>query len=88
MVLILMSTASPAASAAPSYTQVKAVSVGTPDRWDYLTFDPSTDRLHLSHGDRVDVLDGNTGAILDSVKGMPGGTHGIGIVNGPGQGLY
>jgi YVTN family beta-propeller protein len=84
--LALISAAAPAESATPTYTQVKAVGVGAPDRWDYLTFDPSTDRLYLSHGDRVDVLDGNTGAVLGSVKGMPGGTHGIGIVDVLGKG--
>jgi YVTN family beta-propeller protein len=84
--LMLVSTALPAASAAPAYKQVKAVAVGAPDRWDYLTFDRQTGRLYLSHGDRVDVLDGNTGAILGSVQGMPGGSHGIGIVNALGKG--
>jgi YVTN family beta-propeller protein len=86
MALALILTSLPAESATPTYKQVKAVAVGAPDRWDYLTFDPSTNRLYLSHGDRVDVLDGNTGAILGSVKGMPGGTHGIGIVDALGKG--
>jgi YVTN family beta-propeller protein len=82
----LVSMPRPAEGATPRYTQVKAVAVGAPDRWDYLTFDPQTGRVYLSHGDRVDVLDGNTGALLGSVKGMPGGTHGIGIVDALGKG--
>lgn len=84
--LAVISTSLAAESATPAYKQVNAVAVGAPDRWDYLTFDPSTNRLYLSHGDRVDVLDGTTGAVLGSVKGMPGGTHGIGIVNAVGKG--
>lgn len=84
--LALLSASLPAEAATPAYRQVKAVTVGAPDRWDYLTFDPQTDRLYLAHGDRVDVLDGKTGAILGSVTGMPGGTHGIGIVNALGKG--
>lgn len=74
------------ATAAPAYKQVRAVAVGAPDQWDYLTFDQQTGRLYLAHGDRIDVLDGDSGAILGSVKGMPGGTHGIGIVNAAGKG--
>jgi YVTN family beta-propeller protein len=84
--LASVSTSLPAQSATLAYNQVKAIAVGAPDRWDYLTFDQQTDRLYLSHGDRVDVLDGNTGTILGRVTGMPGGTHGIGIVNALGRG--
>jgi YVTN family beta-propeller protein len=70
----------------PSYHQVKAVSVGSPDRWDYLTFDPEKGRLFLAHGDRVEILDGNSGAVVGSVQGMPGGTHGSGVINALGKG--
>lgn len=84
--LALVSASLPAESATPVYRQVKAVSVGAPDRWDYLTFDQQTNRLYLAHGDRVDILDGETGAVLGSIKGMPGGTHGVGIVNALGKG--
>ena len=86
LTLAMILATPPAESATPAYKQVQAVAVGAPDRWDYLTFDSSTDRLYLSHGDRVDVLDGNTGVVLGSVKSMPGGTHGIGIVNALGKG--
>lgn len=84
--LAQISASLPAKSAGPAYKQVKAVAVGAPDRWDYLAFDPSTNRLYLSHADRVDVLNAGTGAILGSVKGMPGGTHGIGIIDSLGKG--
>jgi YVTN family beta-propeller protein len=84
--LALASASQPALSATVAYKQVKAVSIGSPDRWDYLTFDRQTNRLYVSHGDRVDVLDGNTGAVLGAVTGLPGGTHGIGIVDAVGKG--
>ena len=67
------------------YTETKAVSVGAPERWDYLSYDPETHRLFLAHGDRVDVLDGRSGAALGRVTDIPGGTHGIGIVPGLGK---
>ncbi len=68
------------------YRTTKSVPIGAPDRWDYLTFDQNTGRLYVSHGDRVDVLDGNTGAVLGRVEGMPGGSHGIGIIDAVGKG--
>jgi len=84
--LALMAAAGPAQTATANYTQVRYVAVGAPDRWDYLTFDPSMDRLYLSHGDRVDIINGDTGAVLGSVNGMPGIAHGIGIVGALGKG--
>jgi len=71
---------------APSYTISKSVPLGAPDRWDYLTFDAPGGRLYISHGDRVTVVDGKTGAILGQVEGLPGGTHGIAIAHDVGRG--
>ena len=39
------------ASAQPaSYVQSNAVTVGAPERWDYLMFDRPSNRLYLAHG--------------------------------------
>lgn len=86
LVLAWLSTPGLAKSPTPLYSKVRAVEVGAPDRWDYLTFDRETGHVFLAHGDRVDVLDGRTGAKLGSIRGMPGGTHGIGIVHAVGRG--
>lgn len=74
------------ADAQASYTITKTIPLGAPDRWDYLTFDASSGRLFISHGDRVTVIDGKGGAILGAVEGLPGGTHGIAIVADAGRG--
>lgn len=71
---------------APVYHITKSIPLGAPDRWDYLTFDPSIGRLFISHGDRVTVVDGRSGAILGEIEGLPGGTHGIAIVPDQGRG--
>lgn len=73
-----------AAPAAPvaAYTITKTVALGAPQRWDYLTYDAPSGRLYISHGDRVTVVDGRSGAILGAVEGLPGGTHGIVVVPG------
>lgn len=87
--IVLASLAAPAASYAegpPPYHVAKTIPLGSPDRWDYLVYDGPSHRLYVSHGDRVTVLDGRDGTILGNVEGMPGGTHGIGIVASAGKG--
>ncbi|MDE2014489.1 MAG: PQQ-binding-like beta-propeller repeat protein [Alphaproteobacteria bacterium] len=76
-----------AGSQRPDWTVTKRIALGAPDRWDYLTFDPDSGRLYVSHGDRVAVVDGRTGALLGNVTGMPGGTHGIAISHATDQGF-
>ncbi len=71
---------------APAYHVTKTVALGAPDRWDYLTFDASSGRLYISHGDRVTVVDGKSGAILGAIEGLPGGTHGIAMAPAAGRG--
>ncbi|HXS05673.1 MAG TPA: YncE family protein [Rhizomicrobium sp.] len=82
----LLGTAAASAADAPAYHVVKSVALGAPDRWDYVVFDAASGRVYVSHGDRVSVLDGRSGAVLGAVEGMPGGTHGIGISTATGKG--
>jgi YVTN family beta-propeller protein len=70
----------------PHYDVVKSVSLGAPDRWDYVVFDPGSHRVYVAHGDRVTVVDGHDGTIVGQVEGFPGGTHGIGISARTGKG--
>jgi YVTN family beta-propeller protein len=80
-------TQSPApAQTAGSYAITKTIPLGPPDRWDYMTYDAPGGRLYVSHGDRVTVVDGKSGAILGAVEGLPGGTHGIAIAPRTGRG--
>jgi DNA-binding beta-propeller fold protein YncE len=69
-----------------SYHLVKTVALGSPDRWDYLTLDPQSHRLFVSHGDRVTVVDSNDGTIVGQIEGFPGGNHGIAISTATGRG--
>ena len=62
------------------------VPLGPPDRWDYVVFDPDTRRVYVAHGDRVTVVDGTNGAVVGTVEGMPGGTHGIAVSHATGNG--
>ena len=84
---LLLSTAAIAQPATPAYHVSKTVALGAPDRWDYIVYDSSMHRVYVSHGDRVTVVDGASGAILGDIQGaMPGGTHGIGISIATGKG--
>jgi DNA-binding beta-propeller fold protein YncE len=79
--------ASRAAEPAPDYRVTMAVSLGAPDRWDYVVFDPDSHRVYVAHADRVAVVDGHDGKLIGEVQGIPGGTHGFGISTATGQGF-
>jgi len=67
------------AGAAPAYTLTATVPLAAPDWWDYVTFDPASGRVFIAHGNRLSVVDGRAGALVGTVDGIPGGTHGIAI---------
>jgi YVTN family beta-propeller protein len=90
VVLTLLAPNMPAATALQSeqqnYRISKAVSLGAPDRWDYVVYDPDSLRVYVAHGDRVTVVDGESGVLIGMVVGMPGGTHGIAVSYSTGKG--
>ena len=49
---------------------------GPPRRFDYQSFDPTTNRLYISHmhGDRLDVFDTKADTLIASLEGFPGAT--------------
>jgi YVTN family beta-propeller protein len=69
---------------APSYSVSRTVPLAAPDRWDYVVFEPTMERVYVAHADRVTVVDAKTGTIIGNVEGMPGGTHGIAFAQGKG----
>lgn len=73
--------------AAPAYRLVKTVPLGAPDRWDYVVSDATSGRVYVAHGDRLTVVNAASGAIVGSVEGMPGGTHGIAVSPSTGEGF-
>ncbi len=70
----------------PAYTLTRTAVLGSPDRWDYLTFDAPSHRVYVSHGDRLTVVDGRSGEVIGQVTGFPGGTHGIAVSTENGKG--
>lgn len=83
--LMIIGLLAPVVHAGPApYVLSKTVPLGAPDHWDYLSFEPESGRVYVSHGDRLTVVNGKTGAIVGHVEGMPGGTHGIAFASGKG----
>ncbi len=69
------------------YQLVQTIALGGPDSWDYLTYDPGSHRVYASHGDRLSVVDGISGAKLGEVTGFAGTTHGVLIAQPMRQGF-
>lgn len=66
-----------AEDAAVRYKVVPAIPLGDGERWDYASFDPSSGRVFVAHGDHVTAVDPATGTIAGQIGPLPGGTHGI-----------
>ena len=68
-----------AQSSAGGYKVIKTISVEGNGGWDYLTVDQPTQRLFISHGTCVDVLDLKTEKVIGQIPNTPG-VHGIAVV--------
>src|SRR6201996_9599561 len=75
--------ATDAAASTASYRLVNSVSLGAPDRWDYVVYDAPSHRVYVAHSDRISVVDAQAGKLIGEVTGVSG-THGVGISNGKG----
>ena len=85
-VLLLSASVLAAEPAKPPYKLVASIPLGDGERWDYVTFDPSQNRVYVAHGDHVTVVDATSRTVIGQIGPFPGGTHGIGIVPQLGRG--
>src|SRR6266404_2677251 len=67
------------AADAPGFKVTKRFPIPGDSGFDYIVFDNSSNRLYVSHGIEVNVLDATSGEILGKVEDTPG-VHGIAIV--------
>jgi len=67
-----------AAPTTPLYRLVATIPLGGGVKWDYLHFDPATDRVYVSHGDEVTVVNARTGRVIGALADLPG-SHGIAV---------
>jgi YVTN family beta-propeller protein len=66
------------------YSLSKTIELGTPDRWDLLTFEPTSHRIYVCHGTSIDVFDARSGAPIGKVA-VPG-ANGVAVVPAKGKG--
>ncbi|MGA2047407.1 MAG: YncE family protein [Terracidiphilus sp.] len=67
-------------SAQQPYKIIDKWKIGGDGGWDYLLADSSANRLYITHGTRVDVLDTTSGKSVGAITGLHG-THGIALDN-------
>jgi DNA-binding beta-propeller fold protein YncE len=70
----------------PEYKVIKTIPVDGSGGWDYLTIDSPTQRLFISHGTCVDVLDLKTEKAAGQIPNTPG-VHGIACVSSLNKGF-
>lgn len=58
------------AFAQSGYHLIKKISIPGDGFWDYLTTDPATGRVYVSHGTEVDVVDGKKGEVVGKIAGL------------------
>jgi YVTN family beta-propeller protein len=81
LILILcLGILSGAAYSQSKYKILNKIKLQGDDGWDYLTVDESTNRLFVSHGTQVQVVNLTTGALAGSVPDLKG-VHGIAIAH-------
>jgi YVTN family beta-propeller protein len=71
----------------PGYTKLAEIKVGGAGAFDYLTVDPVSKRLYLSHGTEVVVIDLATSTVIGKIADTPG-VHGIAVAPGPNGHLF
>lgn len=65
---------------APQYRLQQTWHVSGNGWWDYMTVEPAAHRLYIARGNRVQVVDTQTGKLITEMGGMSG-THGIALDN-------
>jgi DNA-binding beta-propeller fold protein YncE len=67
------------APATAPYRLLHTIAVGGEGGWDYLNVDPAGERLYLSHGSQVEVVDLKTRKVIGTIPNTPG-VHGVDVV--------
>ena len=75
----LMATFVLTATAQSSFKVIKTLKIGGLGGWDYLAVQPNSNRLFVSHGTQVNVIDKSTGDSLGVIANTAG-VHGIAFV--------
>ncbi len=77
-VFLLFSALSLAQSGPQIYKQTARFDVGGEGGWDYITYDPTSNRLFIGHSMEITVVDAGTGKKTGSVPAN--GAHGVAVI--------
>lgn len=84
LLIMLFSTVSINAQTS-GYHVTKTFHIGSAGGWDYPASDPGSNRLYVSHGTQVNIIDKTTGDSVGVITGTAG-VHGIAFANAFGKG--
>jgi DNA-binding beta-propeller fold protein YncE len=73
-----------AAESGALYKISQSIPLGSPEQWDYLTYDSESGRVFVAHGSGIDVIDAASGKLLGNIS-VPG-ANGIAVVPAIGKG--
>ena len=68
------------------YHFIKEIPIGGEGGWDYLSLDSAAQRLYVSHGNEVVVIDLNNDKIVGEISNTPG-VHGVAVASELGLGV-
>src|SRR5205814_9689982 len=77
--LLIFQCAALNAQTTSGYHVTKKIKLGGEGGWDYLTFDAKGNRIFISRGTHVMVVDADTGAVVGDIP-ETAGVHGIALV--------
>ena len=81
--LLLSPPALSASDPVPPYKIVRQIPLGAPDKWDFIHFDPEANRVWVSHGTEVTMIDPDAGTIVGHLTDLDT-SHGILVALGRG----
>jgi YVTN family beta-propeller protein len=84
LVLIVVGSGRTGRAAEDLYSKLGEIPIGGASAWDYLTVDSVGQRLYVSHGTEVVVIDTTTNTIVGRIADTPG-IHGVAVVRDIGR---
>lgn len=83
---VLVTAIAGAAQTTSGYHVAKTIVVGGDGGWDFVNFDPSSNRLYIARSTRVMVVDVESGKLAGELPGT-NGVHGVALVSKLGRGV-
>ncbi len=84
--LVTLALTGAALAAQEPYHFIKAIPIGGPGGWDYISIDPQARRLYVSHATKIVVVDADSGAPVGEIPDTPG-VHGFAVAADLGRGF-